>query len=452
MLRVLFSLVLCAIAGPALVMPYFVHAQSASTAAEQAALQTELAQNLAQQAQITASITALQGQASSLQHDTALLQAQIDQAKLKIAAANLKISQLQTGIGQKTDTIAQLTQKTADSKASLAQLIRQSSMVEAYSLPDVILSSESLSDFFNDLYVYSTLDSSLTNLVNDIQTAQTQTVAAKNDLSTQLDSVDNEKYIITQANDQVVSKQKQLNTLLAATKQTQAGYATVLAQRQARAAQIRSALFQLAGGSKGIPFADALQYANEAYKATGVQPAFLLAILTQETNLGTNVGTCNRPGDPVSKQWQAIMPGPADLADGQSSRDDQTAYLKITSGLGLDPAGQPLSCPMGRGWGGAMGPSQFIPTTWLGMISRLQSTLGISTMPNPWSPEAAFTASSLYLADLGADAGTYTAERNAALKYYAGGNWQKAANAFYGTQVMAKVQTIQDNIDALNGV
>ena len=419
-----------------------------STADTQAALQAELAQNLAQQAVLQSSNTTLQGQAAGLQHDTSLLQAQIDQAKLKIAAANLKISQLTTGIGQKTDTITQLTQKTADSKASLAQLIRQTSMVEGYSLPDVILSSQSLSDFFNDLYVYSTLDTSLTTLVSDIQTAQAQTEAAKTDLSNQRDSVSNQKYIITQANDVVVAKQKQLNDLLAATKKTQTGYATVLAQRQARATAIRTALFQLAGGSKGIPFASALQYANQAYKATGVQPAFLLAILTQETNLGANVGTCNLPGDPASKQWQAIMPGPTS----GSSRDDQTAYLKITSALGLDPASQPLSCPMGAGWGGAMGPSQFIPTTWLAYAPRVTAALGESGMANPWSPLDAFTASSVYLADLGASAGTYTAERTAALKYYAGGNWQKAANAFYGNQVMAKVQSIQDNIDALNGV
>jgi len=412
-------------------LPLSVHAQT-STADQQAALEAQLAANLAQQATLQTNINTLQGQASSLQHDTALLQAQIDQAKLQISAANLKISELQSGIGEKTDTISQLTQKTSDSKASLAQLIRQTSMVEGYSLPDVILSSQSLSDFFNDLYVYSTLDASLESLVSDIQTAQTQTVAAKTDLSNQLDSVDNEKYDIVQANDVVVAKQAQLNTLLAATQKTQTGYATVLAQRQAEATKIRTALFQLAGGSKGIPFASALQYADEAYKATGVQPAFLLAILTQETNLGSNVGTCNLPGDPASKQWDAIMPGPTS----GSSRDDQTAYLTIVHALGLDPTSMPLSCPQGSGWGGAMGPSQFIPSTWLAYVPRIKVAMGITSMPNPWQPLDAFTASSLYLADLGASAG----------------NWAKPANAFYGNQVMAKVQSIQDNIDALNGV
>ena len=37
---------------------------------------------------------------------------------------------------------------------------------------------------------------------------------------------------------------------------------------------------------------DALVYAQEAGKKTGVDPAFILAILQQESNLGANVGSC----------------------------------------------------------------------------------------------------------------------------------------------------------------
>jgi hypothetical protein len=35
-----------------------------------------------------------------------------------------------------------------------------------------------------------------------------------------------------------------------------------------------------------------LQFATEASQKTGVRPAFLLGILTQESNLGKNVGSC----------------------------------------------------------------------------------------------------------------------------------------------------------------
>ncbi|HLP43814.1 MAG TPA: lytic murein transglycosylase, partial [Candidatus Nanoarchaeia archaeon] len=214
---------------------------------------------------------------------------------------------------------------------------------------------------------------------------------------------------------------------------------------------IRSALFALRD-SAAIPFGKALTFANEVHEATGIRPAFLLAILTQETNLGANVGTCNRPGDPEEKQWRAIMPGPADIAAKKSRRDDESAFLRITDALGFDPDSMPLSCPWKGGWGGAMGPSQFIPTTWEAYQTKVANALGKSVV-NPWEPEDAFMASGIYLSELGAGAATYTAERTAALRYYAGGNWANPANAFYGDQVMAKAASIQTNmIDPLQGL
>ena len=56
---------------------------------------------------------------------------------------------------------------------------------------------------------------------------------------------------------------------------------------------------------------------------------------------------------------------------------------------------------------------------------------------------------SLYLGDLGAGAGGYTAEHRAAAKYYAGGYWATAGRA-YGNSVMALAESIQSNIDFLS--
>ena len=141
------------------------------------------------------------------------------------------------------------------------------------------------------------------------------------------------------------------------------------------------------------------------------------------------------------------MPGPND----NSWRDDQTIFLALTKQLGLDPETVPLSCPWQGGWGGAMGPSQFIPTTWNSYAPRVASTVGVGTA-DPWNPEHAFVASALYLADLGASAGGFTAERTAALKYYAGSNWSNPQNAFYGNGVMGHASTIQNTIDELKGL
>ena len=97
-----------------------------------------------------------------------------------------------------------------------------------------------------------------------------------------------------------------------------------------------------------------------------------------------------------------------------------------------------------------MGPAQFIPSTWQMYAARIAKAMG-KNQSNPWDPQTATFAISLYMADLGADAQTDTAERTAALKYFAGGHWKNAAYGFYGRQVMQKVDDFQRQIQVLGG-
>ena len=96
-----------------------------------------------------------------------------------------------------------------------------------------------------------------------------------------------------------------------------------------------------------------------------------------------------------------------------------------------------------------MGPSQFIPSTWASYASRIALTSGDGT-PSPWSAKDAIAAMSLYLKDLGAGTGTYTAEHTAAAKYYAGSNWATRGQS-YGDQVMDNTGYYQNQIDLVNG-
>jgi hypothetical protein len=86
--------------------------------------------------------------------------------------------------------------------------------------------------------------------------------------------------------------------------------------------------------------------------------------------------------------------------------------------------------------------------------NRIANALGTSKV-DPWNPAHAFTASALYLADLGAGSQTYTAERNAACRYYSGRacDNKTPANAFYGNEVVIRADTIQRTmIDPLQGI
>ena len=97
-----------------------------------------------------------------------------------------------------------------------------------------------------------------------------------------------------------------------------------------------------------------------------------------------------------------------------------------------------------------MGPAQFIASTWMLYKDRLSRITG-ETFPDPWSRRTAVFATALLMKDNGADEGARALERKAALKYFAGGNWYKKANAIYGDSVMEHVDEIQAQIDILGG-
>ena len=129
---------------------------------------------------------------------------------------------------------------------------------------------------------------------------------------------------------------------------------------------------------------------------------------------------------------------------------DQAPFKRITAALGLDPDTTPVSCPIaGGGWGGAMGPAQFIPSTWESVADEVAADLGVS-IANPWRAQDAIMASAVYLKKRGA-VGSEANERNAACRYYSGRSCdgKRPANSFYGNNVMAIARKVQGDIDYL---
>ncbi|MDP2593135.1 MAG: lytic murein transglycosylase [bacterium] len=427
------------------VSPVLISAQTtvSAVAEREAELRRELAELEAEIEKQQEILRSKQRESVSLERDIAILNARIEEAKLTIRAKTIRINGLTSDIGVKTEIIGDLEEKIEKNKSSLSELIRRTNEYDDYSLLELLLSQEEMSEFFADADSYFTLQSSLYSLVQNVKNNKNANENERNKLD-QTRKAEIDARVDVEAEKRIIEKSEvEKKKLLAISKQEESAYEKVLEERQKKAASIRSALFALRD-TAAIPFGEALEYATKASGKTGVRPAFILAILTQESNLGENVGTCNRPQD--TKKWRDIMPGP----DDNSWRDDQTVFQSLMDELGFDPDVMPLSCPYGGGWGGAMGPSQFIPTTWQAYKSRVAKVTGHNP-PNPWNPEDAITATSLYLMDLGADKGGYSAELEAALRYYAGSNWNKPQNAFYGRQVLAHAEDIQENmIDPLN--
>ena len=422
------------------------HAQTTNlTDAQRQALQSQLDQIEQQIADQQKILNQKQQEGVSISRDIAILDAQIAEAQLKIKAHNIAIAQLGRDINVKDQVIGTLSDKISAGKDSLGQIIRQTNQIDGFSLPEVILSKLDLSEFFVDIGAYDSLNQALQTFFGQVETAKAQTETEKNTLDQKRNQEVDLRASIQQEQDSIKKDEASKAKLLALNKQQQKDYQSMITANKIQADKIRNALFPLLDTS-AVKFGDALKYAVTASAKTGVRPAFVLAILTQETNLGANIGSCYLTG--TDGNGTKIKTGAFVGGVMKQSRDVQP-FLDLMVALGRDPYHTPVSCPQSVGYGGGMGPSQFIASTWDLMESQISAVTGHNP-PDPYNPPDAIMASSLYLGNLGAGAGGYTAERNAACKYYSGRSCG-SGNTSYGNNVMSIATTIQNNIDLLQG-
>lgn len=420
-----------------------------SVAQRRADLQSELNALSGQIAVQQAILEQKHGQTASLQRDLDILSAQIQKSELSIKARDISIQQLTGNIGEKNNTLTSLSEKLIAERQSLAEILRKTNMIDQATMAELLLSSGSLSTFYEDLNAFAQIQGALQQSFKEITDTKTATVVAKTDLEEKrAEEQELRQQQIIQRN-QVKANKVQQATLIAASKAQESQYQSVIQATKKVVAQIEAELFTLRDTAP-IPFSQALAYAQAASQKTGVPPAFILGILKQESDLGANVGACYvtslSTGDGIGKNTGKFFSGV------MKSPRDTVPFQSITGGLGIPWATAPVSCPSGGGYGGAMGPSQFIPSTWQLYATRLGKALGIAT-PNPWNAKDAIMATALYLDDIGAGKGTYAAERNAACKYYSGRSCdnRKPANQFYGDSVMDNASYFQNQIDLVNG-
>ena len=254
------------------------------TPAQRAALQAELTQVEADEAAAQKQLDSAQAQSASLSRDINVLTARIKAAQLDIKAKNLLIQSLGNDITIKENHISDLQANIDSGKQSLADTMRKMHELDSYSLPEVLLSQTSVSGFFTDIDTFQSVQSSLQTTFDQLQADQASTTAERDALDVRRNTEMDAKYVIQQQEASIASDQTQKKQLLSISKGNEKSYSSLVAQKQARAVQIRAALFSLRD-SAAIPFGQALQYANVAYQKTGVRPAFLLAILTQESAL-----------------------------------------------------------------------------------------------------------------------------------------------------------------------
>ncbi len=382
-------------------------------------------------------------QRQSLERDIKVIEGEIKQAQLGIQARSIAINQLSDQIGEKEEVLSILDERLTRQQQSVADLIRKSVALDDISLVEVFLANKSFSEFFTDMSQFQAIKRSLNESMTVLQGIKRDTQDQKEILYDKQQTEAEMKLVQELQKKEIEVKEREKENILTVTKGQEAEYQRILASQQQTAAELRNALFQLLGGGGGIPLPEAVRLAQYAESKTGVAASMILAILEQETNLGSHLGSC---------VYNEIKGGRTVMHPDR----DAPVFLAVGKILGFNPATQIVSCPLLRGgvpvgWGGAMGPSQFIPSTWAvygGIVNTgsgwvyseasdaIRRINGGTGPANPFNNQDAFLATALLLRDNGAT-GSYASDRLAALRYYAGwGGASNPANAFYGDQVM----------------
>jgi len=423
-----------------------VYAQGVELSAEQrASLAKQLADLEREIVGTQRTIDGLSSEGESLKRDIAILDGKIKKAKLRVRATEVAISQLTGNIQTHSKNISFLTSKLADEKQSLAQIIRNTQQIDDYSLVEVVMSTQNVSDFFSDLDSFTAVKQALYSSFDHIVETRSASENEKVELEGQRLSQEQLKQIHVLEQKKVQEQEAEKRNLLAKTKGEESLYRALKGVQEKTAAQIRATLFPLRD-SQGIPFGTAVDHAKTASRITGVRPALILAILSQESDLGKNVGQCYVT-NLVTGDGKGKNTGTPFLGTMKVPRDT-VPFERIMNALGRDWSTTPISCPLPGGYGGAMGPTQFIPSTWAGYEGKIKSALGLAAA-DPWNALHAITATGLYLADIGAASRTYAGEHRAAAQYYAGGNWATSGQG-YANSVMGKVENFERDIAVLD--
>ncbi len=374
------------------------------------------------------SISSLQQQSKSLKSEIALLDAKIKSAELEVRRTALAVQEIESGLADKNLALGQAELKLDRERIILANYLQTIYESDQQGMLEILLGNDKLSDIFDKVNSLQQVQESIQESMALIKQLKNKLEQDKQVLEDRREEMNQLKVLQEIQRRAIAYQQEEKKNLLSQTKGQESNYQNLLKKAKADAQSIKKNLYLLEGVGVSMPLEAAYQQAKRASVLTGVRPAFLLAVLKNESSWGEKVGTGT---------WRHDM-----------HTRDQQPFIQICEKLGVDPDKMPVSRKPSYGWGGAMGPGQFLPSVWLAYEPQIAQLTGHNP-PSPWDIEDAFVATGIKMAQAGANEKTANAEWKAAQIYFAGKRWNNPTYYFYGNQVMELAGVIQDQLDII---
>ena len=429
----------------AFLLPTFLLAEM-SPSEERKALEEELSLLEQEIARYEEDISKTEAEKRTLENKIYILKNTIKKLDLQIYQSNVVIQDLGIQIEDTGISIEKTSLKIDEGKERLVAILRTVYEEDQRPLIEVLL-SEGMSDFFDNLVALEALNIKNKELLDNIKSLKIYLEDQQQSLDEEKNSLEKQVVIQTLQRQESARAQIEQDVLL---QLTETEYQKQLDEKEnveKEAQEIRSRLFELIGVPDAPTFGEAYEIAKFVSSRTGIRPALLLAVLTQESNIGKNVGQCYLTNIETGRGVK-VNTGTKETRVMKPSRD-VGPFLKITEDLGRDPFNTPVSCPLKNkygtpvGYGGAMGPSQFIPSTWVMYQSKIESAIGHN--PDPWNIKDAFMATGIYLKDLG----VLNNEFRAVMRYFSGYSWSYWEE-FYGRSVLAIAAQYEQDIKEID--
>jgi len=376
----------------------------------------ELNRVQAEIARLQADIKAKRMEGDSLENEISIYNANISKNQLEIQETRLNIEQVEIEMEGSQNQIEEDRVRIEESREALKGFIQTLYSYQDDSLLEVLMSRDSISGYFNEVSAIEAVQDKILGTVMKLK-------REKEELTERTKELEDSRLIYAdlirmryEQNIALENLKAQKSEILEITNGEEEKYQALVAQNRNLLPSLRAELRDLQSLGSNIEFDDAISAAKYVGEVTGVRPAFLLGVLRVESGLGTNVGGGNYKADMNPVQWEA--------------------FETITAELGYDPNVMPVSRKPSAysGWGGAMGPAQMMPITWLSFRDRV-SQLTQHNPPDPWSLTDSVAAMAIKLSQIeGVTEGDYNAEYEAAGRYLAGNNWQRFL--FYPDKVM----------------
>lgn len=374
----------------------------------------------------------LDTQVRTLEDELEYLEGEIVASEEELTATIAQITGVQNELASTREYIQQLEQQVRDQKKLMKEYVNVLYTQPDVSLVKLFLSNQNLSDTLRSVEQASAVQETIGETIISIEAKEQEIIQETQHLFDKEEELVSLRKLQEDQRNLLAQTQEEKEVLLAETKGDQDEYERLLASSFEEQSELLSTIRLLGGGGRAgalsLEEAYDLASVNAARLGNKIRPEFLVGVMKIESGLGGNVG---------GFYYKDALSGCA-AREGNTTRlnfaREEQAFEGLVRRLGL-PLTQPVSgCPFPKyiGTGGAMGPAQVMPATWLGYEPRLQQMKGGEV--NPWDVEDAMLAMGMILLGKVGDqniAGNEALERRAAMCYVGG-----CKHGWYADRVM----------------